>query len=63
MGRVMLIPAHTMSHGEEGFDCFNESECSEPILMHLLLESSIGLFDVFCGGVKVSQKYSNRNDF
>jgi hypothetical protein len=28
-----------------------------------LLESSIGLFDVFCGGVKVSQKYSNRNDF
>lgn len=63
MGRVILRPAQTMSHGEEVFDVFTVSECSEPTTTDFLLELSIGLFDVFWSGVKVSQKYSNRVDF
>ena len=63
MGRVILSPAQTMSHGEEGFDVFAVLEFSELPATDFLIELSIGLFDVFCSGVKVSQKYSNRVDF
>ena len=63
MGRVILSPAQTMSHGEEGFDVCNVSECSELTATDFFIELSIGLFDVFWSGVKVSQKYSNRVDF
>ncbi len=52
-----------MSHGEEGFDVLNVPECSEPTTTDFLIDLSIGLFDVFWSGVKVSQKYSNQVDF
>jgi len=63
MGRVMLSPAQTMSHGEESFDVFAVLEFSELPATDFLIELSIGLFDVFWLGVKVSQKYSNQVDF
>jgi len=62
MGSAMLIPAQTMSHGED-FDDFNASDGAEPFATDFSLELSIGLFDVFWSGVKVSQKYSNQVDF
>ncbi len=62
MGRVMLIPAHTMSHGEDFEEC-NGADGAEPFATDFSLELSIGLFDVFWSGVKVSQKYSNQVDF
>ena len=52
-----------MSHGEEGFDVFSVLEFSELTATDFFIELSIGLFDVFWSGVKVSQKYSNRADF
>jgi hypothetical protein len=52
-----------MSQGEEGFDVCTVSECSELTATDFFVELSIGLFDVFWSGVKVSQKYSNRVDF
>lgn len=62
MGRVMLSPAQTMSHGEDFGEC-DGADGSEPFATDFLLELSIGLFDVFCSEVKVSQKYSNQVDF
>ena len=62
MGSAMLIPAHTMSHGEDFEEC-NGDGGAEPIAKDFSLELSIGLFDVFCSEVKVSQKYSNQFDF
>ena len=62
MGSAMLIQAHTMSHGEDFEEC-NGADCDEPFETDFSLELSIGLFDVFCSGVKVSQKYSNQVDF
>jgi hypothetical protein len=58
----MLIPAHTMSHGEDFEEC-NGADGAEPFATDFSLELSIGLFDVFWSGVKVSQKYSNQFDF
>ena len=52
-----------MSHGEEGFDVFALLGFSELTSTDFLIDLSIGLFDVFWSGVKVSQKYSNRVDF
>lgn len=62
MGSAMLIPAHTMSQGEDFEEC-NGADGAEPIAKDFSLELSIGLFDVFCSEVKVSQKYSNQVDF
>jgi hypothetical protein len=62
MGNAMLIPAQTMSHGEDFEEC-DGADGSEPFATDFSLEFSIWLFDVFCSGVKVSQKYSNRVDF
>ena len=62
MGNAMLIPAQTMSHGED-LEEFNGADGAEPIATDFSLELSIGLFDVFWSEVKVSQKYSNQVDF